>query len=143
MGCAMRQQTREGALVYWQGRQWAVTSYGIESLRTPNRVRISKRRLGHVAHDMSSYVIVTDVLARQWLDVSDFWEAWEQSCLWHNESFSEVPLMRRNGLARRTREAIHSRLADLALSNMAMSPLRPNQNIRRDTSKGRLRRIDG
>lgn len=143
MGCAMRQQTREVALVYWQGRQWAVTSYGIESIGTPNRVRISRRHLGHVAHDMSSYAIVPDVLAHQWLDVSDFWEAWEQSCLWHNECFSEVPLMRRHGLARRTREAIHSRLADSALSNMAMSPLRPNQKIRRETSQGRLRRMDG
>ncbi len=138
----MLQETRDRLLVHWQGRQWAVTSYGIETITAPNTVRIPKRRLGGVAHDMSSYTVVPEILAQQWLDVSDFWEAWEQARIWHNECFADIPLIWRNALARRTEEAIRKRLADAALSNMAKAAAPRYSQIRRAAYKGELRRID-
>jgi hypothetical protein len=138
----MLQETRDRLLVHWQGRQWAVTSYGIETITAPITVRIPKRRLGGVAHDMSGYTVVPEILAQQWLDVSDFWEAWEQARIWHNECFADIPLIWRNALARRTQEAIRKRLADAALSNMAKAAAPRYSQIRPSTYKRALRRID-
>lgn len=128
---AMREQARKRPLVHWQGRQWAVTSLGIESIATQYPVRISKRRLGRVAHDMNGYQFVQEVLANRWLDVSDFWEAWEQACVWHNECFNDMPFTWRSLLVRRTREAFRQRLADAALSEMAASTTRSGSRTQR------------
>jgi len=139
-GIAMGERTREELLVHWQGRQWAVTSFGIESTTAPATVRIPKWRLGSAAHDMNGYSVVPEILAHRWLDVSDFWEAWEQACIWHHDSFAGIPLVWRNALARRTEEAIHKRLADAAIANMAMIASQSSSKVRRKADQGKLRR---
>lgn len=57
--------------VMWRGRQWAVTSYGVECLN--GTYYIEKKRL---AENVEGYGWPTQMAGKGWVDLDDFCTAW-------------------------------------------------------------------
>lgn len=56
--------------IYWKGRQWAVTSYGIEARNGKYLIKGER-----VWEDNRSYGWVEHMAEKEWVDLSDFVEA--------------------------------------------------------------------
>jgi len=105
----MHHQAVTPSLVLWRGRQWAVTSAGIETLDAPLHIVFRKERLGRVADDLSCFAAVAEALDQPWLDVTEFHAAWRQAMAWHRDSFAEIPQVWCDAIARRTSGVLRSR----------------------------------
>jgi hypothetical protein len=73
--------------IVWQGRQWAVTEYGIEC--RDGRYTIDKARLGEFH---SSWSWVKQLGEKPWVDVADFTTAYLVALTVHRISLSKEKL---------------------------------------------------
>lgn len=68
--------------VWWKGKQWAVTSDGIETLRTPMYV-IEKDRLLEQFKDRQPFPWPRHMNAKDWVDIDEFTTAWLVALVLH------------------------------------------------------------
>lgn len=85
-------------MVFWSGRQWAVTSNGIESHASHEPVVFRKEALSQVDDGFRHFAVVAKALKLPWLDVDDFRTAWAEAQIWHATAFENVPLVWRAAL---------------------------------------------
>jgi len=69
--------------IWWKGRQWAVTEYGIECL--DGKYAIDKSRL---LKDYPKYVWPQHMREKDWVDLHDFTTAWLVALLLHEGSIA-------------------------------------------------------
>jgi hypothetical protein len=72
--CEATRRVCEGHLskpVFWRGRQWAVTKYGVEC-RDRNRYWVERRRIWE---DEKQFGWVRHMAEKNWVDIADFAEA--------------------------------------------------------------------
>jgi hypothetical protein len=69
--------------VWWKGRQWAVTAYGIEA--RDGRYAIEKARLGERNGNWSWPM---HMMEKNWVDIADFVSAWLVSLAKHHVDLS-------------------------------------------------------
>ena len=77
--------------VYWQGRQWAVTGFGIETVDEPYHYFWEKERLGSLQNDGLCFQFPMHILEKTWLDVQDMLAAWDQVMIYHAKHFTVIP----------------------------------------------------
>jgi hypothetical protein len=97
--------------VWWQGRQWAVTSYGLEC--RDGTYFIDAPRIGKDLHSANPYSWIAHLGDNKtWIDLEDFATAFFIACSMHRVSLSkaDVDLLREHfasrfaTIARRKRE---------------------------------------
>jgi hypothetical protein len=67
--------------MWWRGRQWAVTAYGIEAL--DGTYTIEARRL---TDDLASHGWTSHMAEKTWVDIPDFMTAWLVALALHGAS---------------------------------------------------------
>ena len=80
--------------VYWQGRQWAVTGYGLETVSEPYHYFFEKARLGSLDEgdrEEPEFSSLRHIMSKTWCDVDDLAEAFRQAIAFHPEHFSKLP----------------------------------------------------
>jgi hypothetical protein len=102
----MHQRNRH-SVVFWKGRQWAVTGAGLESQPPYDIVVFAKERLSQPDDDFRYFAIVANALRFSWLDVDEFQRAWSEAQRWHTTSFDDVPFVWRAALENGTRRLLH------------------------------------
>jgi hypothetical protein len=82
--------------IWWQGRQWAVTSHGIEC-RDGTYV-IAKARLREEHTNQHPYSWIAHLSEKSWIDLDDFATAYFVACAMHGHKLSpkEVAMLRKH-----------------------------------------------
>lgn len=89
-------------LTLWRGRQWMVTSAGLQTSNAPEHLVIAKRALGEIDQRTGGFAVVADAVGRNWLDASDFREAWLQVRAFHRDVFEQIPEVWLSAIQRRS-----------------------------------------
>ena len=98
----MKEENRRN--VYWAGRQWCVTEYGLETIR-PGRYLVEAERLGDLSHGkVPKAERLRHVAEKTWVDVEDLIAAFSVAVLVHAGKFDPLPA-----------EAMVNALADLRM----------------------------
>lgn len=87
--------------IWWQGRQWAVTSHGIESL--DGTYDIAHESLSMTISDETSQW-PTHMLSKTWVDASDFLTAFMVACYLHGKPVPQYEFWNSVAMGRRVRE---------------------------------------
>src|SRR5215472_13115867 len=82
--------------VYWRGRQWAVTAYGIETIGDPYHYYMPKERLGYRpknsdGKDEGVFEAFRHIAEKTWVDLEDLREAFRQARVHHKRHFPKWP----------------------------------------------------
>jgi hypothetical protein len=78
--------------VYWRGRQWAVTGYGLETIGEPYHYFIEAARLGSRGHGgPDHFSVLRHLLEKGWCDREDLAEAYRQAIRFHKQHFRDLP----------------------------------------------------
>jgi hypothetical protein len=72
----MSDRKNELAEVFWLGRQWAVTLYGLETIAEPYHYFLEARMLGSLRQGERAYDSMVHMMEKDWLDVDDFLTAY-------------------------------------------------------------------
>jgi hypothetical protein len=91
--------------VWWRGRQWCVTQYGLETRGRPYLYSLSVQQIAEVRSTQDGIVAntVIHLMEKNWLDVDDLFTAWLVSISLHglNVAFVDVQRTFRHALAQR------------------------------------------
>lgn len=111
--------------IWWQGRQWAVTSYGIEA--RDGRYVIEKARLTEGLKPPNPYSWVRHVGQKTWVDLTDFSTAFFVAVAMHGRRLDAADMIILEiDFRRALRSEIHHRIyhemfpADEAISPMEL-----------------------
>jgi len=99
-------QPRAEFLTIWQGRQWMVTSAGLQTCNAPEHIAISKHSLGDIDQRSGGFAAVAEAVSRGWLDATDFREAWRQVRAFHRDVFEQIPEVWLTAIQRRSENVL-------------------------------------
>ena len=81
--------------VWWRGRQWAVTTFGIEALDGTYVIKADR-----LADNMAEHPWPTHMAGKRWCDVDEFATAWMIALLLHGHAVAAEPASLRATFAR-------------------------------------------
>lgn len=76
---------------YWEGSQWAVTGYGLETVGEPYHYYMTAAQLAEITSDGKSFAALHHISKKTWTDLHDLRLAWVAVLDHHANQFHTVP----------------------------------------------------
>lgn len=75
--------------IIWRGRQWCVSTFGLETIKEPYHYDIAKARLGEM-REPQGVEFLEHMADKTWLDFDDFKEAFLKALDIHKGSYTPI-----------------------------------------------------